>query len=69
MSPEQAKGQVVNFQSDQFSFGAIVYEMVTGERAFGRGSAAETLSAILREEPKELVELSPKTPAHNKRPP
>jgi WD40 repeat protein len=62
MSPEQARGQVVNFQSDQFSFGAIVYEMVTGERAFARGSAPETLSAIIREEPRPITERNPKTP-------
>jgi len=62
MSPEQAKGEAVNFQSDQFSFGAIVYEMVAGKRAFARGSAAETLTAIIREEPKPISELSSKTP-------
>jgi eukaryotic-like serine/threonine-protein kinase len=64
MSPEQAQGQPVDFQSDQFSFGAIVYEMATGVRAFARGSVAETLAAIIREEPKQIAELSPKTPTY-----
>ena len=62
MSPEQAKGEAVNFQSDQFSFGAIIYEMVTGKRAFARGSAAETLWAIIREEPEALAAANPKAP-------
>ena len=50
MAPEQAKGQSGDFRSDQFSFGAIVYEMETGKRAFGRETPAETLAAILNEE-------------------
>ena len=50
MAPEQAKGQSGDFRSDQFSFGAIVYEMETGKRAFGRETPAETLVAILSEE-------------------
>jgi predicted ATPase len=49
MSPEQAGGQDVDFRSDQFSFGLVLYEMVTGKRAFERQTAAETLVAILRE--------------------
>ena len=49
MSPEQAGGQGVDFRSDQFSFGLVLYEMVTGKRAFQRETAAETLVAILRE--------------------
>src|SRR5262245_61820850 len=63
MSPEQARGDVVDYRSDQFSLGAILYEMVTGKRAFARGSAAETLSAIVREEPEPLSIVNPKTPA------
>jgi predicted ATPase len=50
MSPEQAGGQGVDFRSDQFSFGLVLYEMVTGKRAFQRSTAAETLVAILREQ-------------------
>jgi eukaryotic-like serine/threonine-protein kinase len=54
MSPEQASGQAVDFHSDQFSFGALVYEMVSGRRAFQRPTRAETLAAVIREEPEPL---------------
>ena len=54
MSPEQASGQAVDFRSDQFSFGTLLYEMVTGRRAFQRATRAETLVAIIREEPEPL---------------
>jgi hypothetical protein len=54
MSPEQVKGQRADMRSDIFSFGAILYEMLAGQRAFQRDSAAETMSAILREEPPDL---------------
>ncbi|HLN59088.1 MAG TPA: protein kinase [Thermoanaerobaculia bacterium] len=63
MSPEQAAGQAVDFRSDQFSFGSILYEMATGERAFQRKTGVETLAAILREEPKAIAELNPAAPA------
>jgi len=63
MSPEQAAGQPVDFRSDQFSFGSILYEMSTGERAFQRKTGVETLAAILREEPKAIAELNPAAPA------
>src|SRR2546428_6266698 len=59
MSPEQVRGETVDRRSDIFAFGAILYEMLTGSRAFKRDSSIETLSAILKEEPKELVELNP----------
>jgi serine/threonine protein kinase len=52
MSPEQAEGKKLDFRSDIFSFGAVLYEMVTGHRAFGGDSTASTLSSILRDEPK-----------------
>ena len=58
MSPEQVRGLPADHRSDIFSFGAIVYEMVTGEQAFQRGSTVETLGAILKEEPRELSEDS-----------
>src|SRR6202011_1976930 len=54
MSPEQVKGKSADARSDIFSFGAILYEMLSGQRAFHRDSAAETMSAILREEPPDL---------------
>src|SRR5271170_3359989 len=50
MSPEQAGGKELDFRSDQFSFGLVLYEMVTGKRAFQRNTAAETMVAILREQ-------------------
>jgi Tol biopolymer transport system component len=54
MSPEQVKGKAADQRSDIFAFGAILYEMLSGQRAFHRDSAAETMSAILREEPPDL---------------
>jgi len=54
MSPEQVKGKAADARSDIFSFGAILYEMLSGQRAFRGDSAAETMSAILREEPPDL---------------
>jgi Tol biopolymer transport system component/predicted Ser/Thr protein kinase len=57
MSPEQAMGRKVDARTDVFSFGALLYEMVTGRRAFAGDSTAETLAAILREQPKAPSEL------------
>jgi eukaryotic-like serine/threonine-protein kinase len=54
MSPEQVKGRPVDHRSDIFSFGAILYEMISGHRAFHGDSPAETMSAILREDPPDL---------------
>jgi TolB-like protein/Flp pilus assembly protein TadD len=54
MSPEQARGASVDHRSDQFSLGAILYEMVTGDRAFHRATGAQTLSAIIEAEPEPL---------------
>jgi predicted ATPase len=55
MSPEQTTGSDVDFHSDQFSFGAVLYEMVTGVPAFRRQTDAETTAAILRDEPKQFA--------------
>ena len=63
MSPEQAAGQSVDFRSDQFSLGSILYELATGRRAFERSSRVETLAAIIREEPEPLERTNPKIPA------
>ena len=57
MSPEQAAGRPVDFRSDQFSFGLILYEMLAGRRAFARPTAPETLAAIIREDPAPLASL------------
>ena len=57
MSPEQAEGKKVDARTDIFSFGAVLYEMVTGRRAFTGESMASILSAILRDEPKPAAEI------------
>ncbi len=59
MSPEQAKGVPVDFRSDQFSFGLVLYEMVTGKRAFDRPTAVQCMSAILTEEPPPITTTVP----------
>jgi len=62
MSPEQARGAAVDYRSDQFSFGSILYEMLSGAPAFKKGSPPETLAAIIREEVPPLVEKVPDVP-------
>ena len=54
MSPEQTRGQELDFRSDQFSFGSVLYELVTGKRAFQKETAAETMVAILRDQPEPI---------------
>ena len=63
MSPEQAEGGKVEARSDIFSFGSVLYEMVTGRRAFEGATRISTLSAILHEEPQPLRDLVPDLPA------
>ena len=54
LSPEQARGEEVDFRSDFFAFGVVLFEMITGRRCFSRPTAAETLAAILRDDPGSL---------------
>jgi len=54
MSPEQVRGEAADHRSDIFTFGSILYEMLSGERAFKRNTGAETMTAILNDEPPEL---------------
>ncbi|MGH9366006.1 MAG: protein kinase domain-containing protein [Thermoanaerobaculia bacterium] len=63
MSPEQASGHGVDFRSDQFALGSMLYEMATGRRAFAKETAVDTLSAILNEEPEPMAAVNPQTPA------
>lgn len=62
MSPEQASGRPAEFHSDQFSLGSLVYEITTGRRPFHRATSAETLTAIIEDEPKPLRALNPLAP-------
>ncbi len=61
MSPEQARGDEVDARSDQFSFGLLIYELASHKRAFVRGSAAETMAAIIRDEADPLPPSVPAT--------
>ncbi len=63
MSPEQAKGEALDFRSDQFSFGSVLYEMATGKRAFQKKTAIDTLGAILNTEPESIAAINPQVPA------
>jgi eukaryotic-like serine/threonine-protein kinase len=62
MSPEQVKGQPADVRSDIFSFGLVLYEMLTGQRAFAKATPAETMSAILGEDPPPISQTAPACP-------
>jgi ABC-type branched-subunit amino acid transport system substrate-binding protein/predicted Ser/Thr protein kinase len=62
MSPEQLEGKAVDARSDLFAFGSILYEMVTGQRAFTAESPASLIGVILRDEPVPITSLQPLTP-------
>ena len=63
MAPEQVRGLATDHRADIFAFGAILYEMVMGKRTFDGPTSADTMSAILNEEPPSISQLSPDTPA------
>ncbi|HUL74949.1 MAG TPA: protein kinase, partial [Vicinamibacterales bacterium] len=63
MSPEQVRGLAVDHRTDIFSFGAILYEMLTGRRAFRGDSHVETMNAILKEDPPEFAEINSALPS------
>jgi Tol biopolymer transport system component len=62
MSPEQVRGQAVDHRSDIFSFGAILYELLTSRKAFRGRSAVETMHAILRDDPPQVTDINPDLP-------
>ncbi|HEY2015948.1 MAG TPA: protein kinase, partial [Bryobacteraceae bacterium] len=62
MSPEQAEGRKVDARSDIFAFGAVLYEMLTGVRAFRGGTRMATMAAILSKEPQPISETAPQVP-------
>ncbi len=67
MSPEQAEGKHIDTRSDIFSFGSVLYEMLTGQRAFHGDTRASTIASILREEPKPISQVSEGMPREAER--
>src|SRR5215469_13209337 len=62
MSPEQVRGDATDHRTDLFALGLILYEMLTGKRAFHKPTSAETMSAILNEEPPAISQIVLSTP-------
>jgi tetratricopeptide (TPR) repeat protein len=62
MAPEQVAGQAVDGRADQFALGAVLYEMLSGKRAFKKGTSVQTMASIIEDEPPSLFELSPAVP-------
>src|SRR5262249_41465816 len=62
MAPEQGRGQEADHRADIFSFGVILYEMLSGRRAFSGESAVEVMNAILKEDPPELTATNSRVP-------
>jgi hypothetical protein len=62
MAPEQARGLVVDHRADVFAFGCVLYELIAGRRAFERATPADTMTAVLREDPPPLSSLGPAVP-------
>jgi serine/threonine protein kinase len=62
MSPEQARAQSVDFRSDLFSFGIVLYEMATGRSPFRGPSVTDTLSSIVRDQPPPMAQITPGVP-------
>lgn len=62
MSPEQVRGDATDYRTDLFSLGLVIYEMLTGKRAFHKPTSAETMSAILNEDPPAISQIAPAMP-------
>jgi eukaryotic-like serine/threonine-protein kinase len=62
MSPEQVRGEAVDARTDMFAFGAVLFEMLSGKRAFQRDTPPETMTAILREDVPEITDIQPPIP-------
>src|SRR5262249_55506184 len=63
MSPEQVSGGQTDHRADQFSFGAVLYEMATGKRAFQKKTTVDTMAAILNDDPESISKINPLSPA------
>ena len=62
MSPEQVRGKIADHRSDIFAFGTVLYEMVTGKQTFRKPTSAETMAAVLNEDPPSISQITASTP-------